>query len=95
MVKVEYTNHLKLRLKVRKIPEHYPKDIYESPEQKFYDNSEKTSIAIKKLHYNKKLRNMMIAYEDKEDLVEIITVHPITEEKIINRIMTGRWSKNE
>ena len=95
MVKVEYTDHLKLRLKVRKIPENCPKDIYENPEQKFYDNSEKTFISIKKIHYNKKIRNMMIAYEEKEDLIEIITIHPITDEKIINRIMNGRWSKNE
>jgi len=50
MAKVEYTVHLKLRLKVRKIPEDYPQEIYESLEQRFFDNAEKTSIAIKKLH---------------------------------------------
>lgn len=95
MVKLEYTDHLQLRLKVRKIPENYPKEIYENPEQKFYDNLEKTFISIKKLDYNKKLRNMMIAYEEKEGKMEIVTIHPITEEKIINRVMSGRWSKNE
>ena len=95
MTKIEYTGHLKLRLKIRNIPENYPKEIYQKPEQKFFDNVEKTFIAIKKLHYNKKLRNMMIAYEEKEDLVEIITIHPIIDEKIINRIMNGRWTKNE
>lgn len=50
-------------------------------------------IAIKKLEYNKKLRNMMIAYEEKESKIEIITIHPITDEKIINRIMSRRWTK--
>jgi hypothetical protein len=34
---------------------------------------------------------MMIAYEEKKGIVEIITIHPITEEKIINRTMKGRW----
>lgn len=95
MVKIEYTGHLKLRLKVRKIPEKYPQKIYENPEQSFYDNVEKTFIAIKKLHYNKKLRNMMIAYEEKEGDIEIVTIHPITDEKIINRIISKRWTKNE
>jgi len=95
MIKIVYTGHLKLRLKVRKIPEIYPQEIYESPEQRFFDNAEKTFIAIKKLRYNKKLRNMMIAYEEKDDKIEIVTIHPINDEKIINRIMSKRWTKNE
>ena len=95
MVKIEYTEHLKLRLTIRKIPQEYPREIYQKPEQKFFDNLEKTFIAIKKLHYNKKLRNMMIVYEEKQELIEIITIHPITDEKIINRIMSRRWTKNE
>ena len=45
--------------------------------------------------YNDKLRNMMIAYEEKDEFVEIITIHPITEEKIINRLINKRWIKNE
>jgi len=94
MVNIEYTEHLKLRLRVRKIPYEYPKIIYENPDQKFFDELEKTSIAIKKLRYNKKLRNMMIAYEVKDEKVEIVTIHPITDEKIINRTISGRWIKN-
>ncbi len=41
-----YTNHLKLRLKLRNFPEDYPKMIYSSPEQIFFDVSEKKYIAI-------------------------------------------------
>ena len=37
---------------IRKIPFNYPKLIYESPEQKFFDNSEGTKIAVKRLKYN-------------------------------------------
>lgn len=95
MVRITYTDHLKLRLGVRKIPEDYPKIIYTNPDQKFFDNLEGTYIAIKRLKYNQKLRKMMIAYEKKNEEVEIITIHPITDEKIINRIMSGRWEKNE
>lgn len=93
MVKIHYTEHLKLRLKIRKIPEDYPKKIYKNPEQIFFDNLERRFIAIKKLHYNKKLRNMMIAYKEKDGEIEIVTIHPITDEKIINRIISRRWIK--
>jgi len=95
VAKITYTEHLKLRLKIRKIPENYPERIYKNPEQNFFDNLEGTFIAIKKLYYNKKLRDMMIAYQEKDGEVKIVTIHPITDEKIINRIMSRRWTKNE
>ena len=93
MPRIIYTDHLSLRLKIRKIPEDYPGKIYQGSEQKFFDNIEKTNIAVKKLFYNKKKREMMIAYEERNNEVEIITIHPITEEKIINRVMSGRWTR--
>lgn len=36
----------------------------------------------------------MIAYVKEDAIANIITIHPITEEKIINRIINGRWIKN-
>lgn len=95
MTNIIYTEHLKLRLKIRKIPYEYPEIIFNNPEQKFFDKVEETYIAIKKLVYNRKERNMMIAYEKNGNDVEIVTIHPIREEKIINRTISGRWIKNE
>ncbi len=56
---------------------------------------EKTYIYVKKLEYNDRLRNIMIACEEKADQVDIVTIHPITDEKIVNRVMRGRWIKSE
>ena len=91
MNKILYTSHLKLRLKVRKIPYEYPKLILNEPDKRFFDVLEKRAIGIKKLKYNKKIRNMMIVYENKNDVAEIVTIHPISDEKIINRVANGRW----
>ena len=88
-----YTNHVKLRLALRRIPEEYPRLIFEKPEQKFFDIREKRIIAIKKLKYNHRLRYIMIAYEIKNACAFIITIHPIREDQIINRIKSGRWQK--
>ena len=94
MKEIVNTEHLKLRLKVRKIPENYPDLVYKKPEQKYYDAVERTFISIKKLKYNNRIRNMMIAYEEKDNKTEIITMHPISDEKIINRVIRGRWIKH-
>ncbi len=95
MKEVVYTEHLKIRLTVRKIPYDYPHQIYMHPEQEYYDNIEKRKIAIKRLYYNDQVRPMMIAIEEKEERTEIVTIHPIHEEKIINRIMSRRWTHHE
>ena len=93
MSKFVYTEHLKLRLKLRRIPENYPEEIYKNAEQEFYDELEGYFVSIKKLMYNGKLRNMMIAYEKKVDGIEIVTIHPIKDEKISSRVVNGRWTK--
>ena len=33
MSRIEYTEHLKLRLRIRRIPDDYPRKIFEKPEQ--------------------------------------------------------------
>ena len=91
MIEIRYTKHLILRIKIRRIPFEYPKLILDNPDREFIDVLEKKKIAIKKLKYNKKVRNMMIAYEIKDRFIEIVTIHPISDEKIINRVMNGRW----
>lgn len=94
-MKIKYTDHLKLRVKLRNIPQEYPKVIYDNPEQKFIDVIENRKIAIKKLKYNNKLRNMMIAYDEFDDKVEIITIHPISDEQLINRQVSGRYIEDK
>ena len=52
-MEVYYTDHLKLRLRIRKVPEEYRKIIYKNPDQKFFDNMENTNIEIKGLNIEK------------------------------------------
>ena len=68
--------------------------IYLDPEKVFSDIIEKSYIAIKSLKYNGKHRNIMIAYEEDSSCVNILTIHPIADKKIDNRVRSGRWVKN-
>ena len=89
---VKYTEHLRLRLQIRRVPEDYPRLIYQEPDERYHDAEEGRSIAIKRLFYNGKVRPMMIAYEEAGGVAEIVTIHPMTEEKIVNRQIRARWT---
>ncbi len=90
-MEIIYTEHLKLRLKLREIPFDYPKVVFESPDEVFFDLVGNRRIAIKRLKYGGGVRNMMIAYDVVDSRVEIVTIHPISDEKILNRLISGRW----
>ena len=80
-------------MEIRRIPEAYPEIVYRESEERYYDTSEGRFIAVKTLEYNGNSRPMMIAYEETGSIAEIITIHPIAEEKIVNRVLRGRWIK--
>ncbi|MBL7150609.1 hypothetical protein ISS86_01620 [Candidatus Microgenomates bacterium] len=88
-----YSEHLKNRIKQRGFPDHYPKEIYDEPKFKFRDILENNFIAIKKMLYGGKMKEIMICYTKKGQDVKIISIHPIRNNQIQNRIKNKRWIK--
>lgn len=94
-MKIIYRSHLKRRLLERKVPNIYPGKIYQEAEQVFYDIIANHYIAVKKLHYSGLLRNMVIAYDIIGERIEIITIHPISDSELRNKIQSRRWKRYE
>lgn len=94
-MKIIYRPHLIRRLKERKVPKDYPKQIVKEPESTYFDTITKHKIAIKRLTYGGKLKSMVVSYDIIEEIIELITIHPIKESEIKNKIISGRWRKNE
>jgi len=53
------------------------------------------NIAVKHVKYGKKTVPFMIAYDKKGQTVEIVTIHPISEEQIKARVEGKRWIESE
>ena len=92
-MRIDYTDHLRFRLEVREIPEWMPARIYRQSEERYYDHSTGHHIAVLSLEYHERVKPVMIAYDDFEDRVEIVTIHPITRVAIEKRVSTGRWTR--
>ena len=92
-MKVEYSEHIKNRLRFRKIDYNLPKQIFEESEDKFFDTETGHFIAVMNVNLYNKSREVMVAYTFHEDYVKLLTIHPLKEGQKENRINTGRWRK--
>ena len=92
-MEVKYTAHLQWRLNIRSIPYELPRQIWEASNEHYMDTLTNHNIAIHKIKYNGKLREMAVSYDKKENSIEIITVHPIKSRQKNGRIHSGRWIK--
>ena len=90
--RIEYTEHLRIRLRHRHTPPDIPRHIYLHSTERYYDRQEERMIAIAEVEYRGEIRPMCIAYDEFEEHVEIVTVHPIRRSQVDNRRQTRRWT---
>jgi hypothetical protein len=62
MVKIVYSKHLILRLKLREIPHNLPGKIYKLSKEHYFDVNTQKKIAVGKTLYKNKLREMAVIY---------------------------------
>jgi len=93
MKEIIYSSHLEFRIKIRNIPYSLPKQIYQTARERYFDSTTNKRVAIKKVLYKGRSRDMMVAYEEKFSEVKLITIHPLKLLQKFNRIKMKRWRK--
>ena len=94
-MKIVYRPHLKRRIKEREFLKDYPRKIYLKSKLHFFDAETNHYIAVAKMQYARKLRNLAISYDIIGENIEIVTIHPVSDKELKRRIETGRWVKSE
>lgn len=94
-MKFVLTNHLQSRLELRDVPEKTVQNIFKKAKEFYWDNLRNHHIAIGQTQYKGKTRKMLLVYDKIGDTVEFITIHPITDQEISQRLISGRWSYEE
>ena len=93
MKKIIYSSHLILRLKLREIPYLLPKEIYQTSKEHYFDKETLKKVAINRVKFKEKLREMAVIYEEINNQINLITIHPLKNYQKISRIKSGRWQK--
>lgn len=91
MPAIRYSKHLEYRLLLRGIPHELPNEIYRTARQRYLDNATGLLIAVKRVRYKSKLRDMAVAYTKNEDQALLITIHPLKRNQKLQRINSNRW----
>jgi len=78
-------------LQIRRIPRQIPARIYREADERFLDSATHHEIAVKRVVFKGKPREMMVVYDRIGRLIELVTIHPLRPEQKQTRIASGRW----
>jgi len=82
-------------LALRKISRELPHQVYIESNERYYDIETGHTVAMMNVVIYGKLREVMVAYEIKEQTVKLLTIHPLKEGQKENRLKSGRWRRLE
>ena len=90
-MKIRLSEHLKLRIKVRKISPSLPFKIIKKSKEIYFDKETKHWVAISEEKYAGKIRPMVAIFDKTNSDIEIITIFPSDKKEIEARIKKERW----
>ena len=86
-----FTDHLKTRLKQRKISAKFVREVFKQNPEKYWDTLRKHNVIVGDIFYEGSTRKVLVAYDTIGNTVEVITIHKVTEEQIKQRLNSRRW----
>ena len=92
-MRIEYSQHIRNRLQLRKIDYDLPRIIFEQSIERYFDIDTGHSIAVMNVNLYNKKRDVMVAYVVEEDYTKLLTIHPLKKGQKENRVNTGRWKE--
>ncbi len=92
MKKIHYTDYLLERLKFRRIPRNVVEKILQEATERYFDVETRRFIAVQRVKYNREYKRLMVAYEEKENEITVVTVHTVTKRQVQSRIKRQRWA---
>ena len=92
-MQIKYSKHIEYRLSLRRMDYNLPKRIFEQSNERYIDEETGYLVATMTVELYNKHRDVMIAYTMQEDLVKLLTIHPLKEGQKDNRAKSGRWRR--
>lgn len=93
MKPIRYSKHLIYKMALRKMSASLVEKVFREADAMYLDKDTGYAIAIKRLKFHNKERDLALTYEEKEEEITFVTIHPLKEGQKENRIKSGRWKR--
>ncbi|MEW6053116.1 MAG: hypothetical protein AB1552_04895 [Nitrospirota bacterium] len=70
-----------------------PAVIIKQSAERYYDEETKYYVAIMEVNLYNKKRDVMVVFDYEDDIVKLLTIHPLKAGQKENRVRNGRWRK--
>jgi hypothetical protein len=91
MVQIRYIDYFLDRLKFRRIPKEVVEKVLQEATERYFDVETSRFIAVKEVKYGRRIRRLMVAYEEHGVEIVPVTAHTVTKRQVNSRIKRLRW----
>lgn len=88
-----WTEHARFRMHLRQIPRAAVEGVFAKPLVRAEDTLTGNLVVVGEARYGRKERPLAVIYEETEQDVRIITVHPIRASQYRMRLQRRRWKE--
>ncbi|MDK2854804.1 MAG: hypothetical protein PWQ41_353 [Bacillota bacterium] len=92
---ISFSAHFINRKRIRGIPDGLAETVFLEADERFRDVLTGMFIAVKHVPIAGKNRDVALTYTIKNNTVIFVTIHPLKQGQMENRVKHGRWVKYE
>jgi len=89
------SKHFAARKELRSINDGMAETIITQANEHYSDTQTNYFVAVKRMEFQGKVRDMSLTYSISEGKIVLITLHPLKDGQRENRVRSGRWVKHE
>ena len=90
-LKITFSRHFIERNTLRGIGKDVAEKIFSEADGHYLDSQTNTFVAVKRMVFKGKERDVGLVYRKAQDEIVFITIHPLKDGQKKNRINSGRW----
>ena len=90
-----YRRHFRLRMRQREFPDGFGEMLLRDADNYYYDTEEETSIAVKRLHFKGRVRDIALVFVVEGSAIAFISIFPLKVGEIRRKIQMGKWVHDE
>lgn len=79
----------------REFPNGFGEMLLRDADNYYYDTEERTSIAVKRLHFKGRERDVALVFVVEGRAIAFISIFPLKTGEIRRKIQTGKWARDE